>query len=233
MATTPSSSTTSAFHRPDQRLGGHLQPSRHVDECGPSHQSLAVLMSTPRRSPKSDEDSDDDVSRCSSSEHSEFGGDLDLAEVLLLVALGQAGKGSSMLQCLSSDLLRYQVAPAVEAAHDESRRRAGLKTPELDMVAATPMRMTRQPLLGCPSSPCLAPPRIIRTMTKLPDEAIMRNRAHRDLAFGPPGFAAVLAGLSRPQVGGLFASPQVGAMPRGELPSLKRMRVGPLFSDAA
>jgi hypothetical protein len=108
-----------------------------------------------------------------------------------------------------------------------------LKTPELDVVAATPVRMTGQPLLGCPSSPCLASPRIIRTRTKLPDEAIMRNRAHRDLAFGPPGFAAVLAGLARPQVGGLFASPQVGAMPRGALPSVKRMRVGPLFSDAA
>ncbi|KAJ1475211.1 hypothetical protein T484DRAFT_3194081 [Baffinella frigidus] len=206
MATnTPTPPSPSAFHRPRQHPSGHVQPSRHVDECdvqecGPSHQSLAVLLATPQRRFVSE----GDLSQCPTPEQPEFGGDLDLAEILLLVALGQAGKGcSSILQCLSSDLLRYQVAPQIAVAHDESRRRAGLKTPEQDVAPPTPM--SKQPI-----AQAMAPPRIVRplrTRQMLPDEAILRDRAQRILAFGPVGFSTVLAGHR--------GSPQVGAMPGG------------------
>jgi hypothetical protein len=186
-----------------------------VDECGPSHQSLAVPMATPQRRGVSD----GDLSQCNTPEHPAFGGDLDLAEILLLVTLGQAGKGcSSILQCLSSDLLRYQVAPQIAAAHDESRRRAGLKTPEQDVAPPTPF--TNKPI-----AQAMAPPRIVRplrTRSILLDEAIMRDSSPRILAFGSVGFAKVLAGHG--------GSPQVGG---SGLRGLKRLRVGPLISDAS
>jgi hypothetical protein len=133
----------------NQATSGQHQQTTEQDPdrtSAPSHQPVSTAQDLPRVMPSLNMEE-------ISAPGAEFGG-LQMQDVFLLLALGQGPKGSSVLQHLTTDVFRCHIAPAIASASDESRLRAGLKTPELEPAAATPL--TNKIIES------LVPPRVVR-----------------------------------------------------------------------
>ena len=133
----------------NQATSGQHQQTTEQDPdrtSAPSHQPVSTAQDLPRVMPSLNMEE-------ISAPGAEFGG-LQMQDVFLLLALGQGPKGSSVLQHLTTDVFRCHIAPAISSASDESRLRAGLKTPELEPAAATPL--TNKIIES------LVPPRVVR-----------------------------------------------------------------------